>query len=157
MEQAIGSTASGPGRAATRDGRSSDPLETARRSLLPYTGALIVGALITQIAIAAIGGTVGVLAQVLTAVLALGAAAYILVFGARLGRVRFGRFVAHAILYVVVTGSFALGAMLQVSFGGSLDGSWAGVTVFMPAFWSLGLLCHGLGALLSRGFEAERA
>lgn len=37
-----------------------------------------------------------------------------------------------------------------------MDPGWFGAVVGMPAFWSLGLLGHALGAIMGRGFEAPR-
>lgn len=131
--------------------------ELALRSLLPYLVGLVLACLGMQLVIAATGDGITILAGVLTLMIGLGALAYVLVLGRGLGRLRFGLLTAHALLYVSVTGSFALHALLRSLFEGAVGPGWSGVLVAMPAVWSLGLLVHGAGAVLGRGFEAERA
>lgn len=130
--------------------------DAALHSLLPYLGGLALACLALQGVIAATGGRIALLAGGCTAVVALGAVAYLAVFGRGLGRLRFGLLLAHALLYVCVNGSFALHALLRGALGEGLDPSWAGATLAMPGIWAIGFLVHAAGALAGRGFEAGR-
>lgn len=137
----------------------------ARTLLLPYTLGLIIAMAIVQIVIAATGGEVTVLAGILTAVVALGIAAWLWRNLRVLRRVRFGVVIAHAIGFVTVTTSFNLHAIVRLMAANALDtsaadiihaalgGSWFGVTIVMSACWGLGLLIHLVGAVLGRGWE----
>lgn len=145
-----------PSSSPTVPHHSSPSIDSGLRSLLPYLIGLVVSCAAIQLVLAATGGGIGILSGVLTAVIAIGAVAYLAVFGRSLGQLRFGLLVAHALLYVSVNGSFAMHAYLRGVFGADLDPSWVGPALAMPAFWALGLLLHAFGALLGRGFEAER-
>lgn len=131
--------------------------QLALRSLLPYLGGLVLACLSLQILIAATGGGIGILAGIGTAVIALAALVYVLSFVRPLGQLRFGLVLAHALLYVCVTGSFAAHALISGTLGSGIDPSWGGVLVAMPGCWSIGLIIHAVGALMGRGFESARA
>lgn len=136
----------------------------ARTLLLPYTLGLIIAMAIVQIVIAATGGEVTILAEILTAVVALGIVIWLWRNLRTLRRVRFGVAIAHVIAFVTVTMSFNLHAVIQtvaLRFGdvppmpgqNIIFGSWFGATIVMSALWGLGLLIHLLGAVLGRGWE----
>ncbi|GAA1732227.1 hypothetical protein [Brachybacterium phenoliresistens] len=131
--------------------------DAALHSLLPYLGALVLACLALQVTIALTGGRIALLAALLTAVIAAGAAIYLGTRGRALGRLRFGLLIAHALLYVSVNGSFALHAFVRSALGEGLDPSWGGPMLAMPGIWALGFLTHAAGSLAGRGFEAGRA
>ncbi|MDN5877296.1 MAG: hypothetical protein L0H69_11570, partial [Brevibacterium sp.] len=85
----------------------------ARSLLLPYALTLIGAMLIIQFVIALTGGEVTILAGILTAIVAIGIAAWVVVNRRRLLHVRFGLVIAHVIAYVAVTTSFNLHAVIR--------------------------------------------
>lgn len=137
----------------------------ARTLLLPYAAAVTAAMAGVQIAIAMSGGQIGVLAAVLTGLVAIGIAGWVWRSSARLRQVRFGVAVAHAIAYVAVTTSFNLHAIVRtLTLGSGPDGfdaaarnllasPWFGATLVMSAAWGVGLLIHLTGAVLGRGWE----
>lgn len=137
----------------------------ARSLLLPYTLGLITAMLIIQAVIALTGGEVTVLAGALTAVVAIGIAAWLWRNYRRLTHVRFGVAIAHAIAFVTVTSSFNLHAVVRTTTlgagGGGFEAAaqnllatpWFGATLVMSAAWGLGLLLHLTGVVLGRGWE----
>ncbi|MDN6747651.1 MAG: hypothetical protein L0L93_11750, partial [Brevibacterium sp.] len=136
----------------------------ARSLLLPYALTLIGAMLIIQFVIALTGGEVTILAGILTAIVAIGIAAWVVVNRRRLLHVRFGLVIAHVIAYVAVTTSFNLHAVIRAMIAGGdaevqsvahtlLGSSWFGATLVMSAFWGLGLLLHLIGSVLGRGWE----
>lgn len=138
----------------------------AHRSLLPYTLTLVAASAILQVVIAATGNRISLLSMILLALIALGYATYLLTVGRRLSRVRYGLFAAHGISYAAINVGFLLHAYLLIALhspvisgdgGLAIDETWFGATFGMAGFWGLGLLLHGIGAVLSRGFEQERA
>ncbi|WP_018157412.1 hypothetical protein [Demetria terragena] len=140
---------------------------SAAQSLPAFAGAMVAANLLLQIVIAARGNQIGLLAGTLTAVIAVGYAAYLLHYGDALGKLRFGKFVVHAITYACVNVGFGLHFFILAVMdsdvvagaGGSgfvMDGGWFGAAVAMPALWGVGLVLHGVGAATSRGFEASR-
>lgn len=150
--------------------RQTSPIARARRSLVPYTVAIIVASGLLQVVIALRGNRIDLVSALLLAVIALGYAIYLLTAGKELGQVRYGRLVAHAVTYVVVNTGFLLHAYVLIAVGSpaingagapghgiALDPNWLGATLGMASFWGLGLLMHALGALASRGFESARA
>ncbi|MCQ1946749.1 MULTISPECIES: hypothetical protein [unclassified Arthrobacter] len=136
------------------------PTVNARSLLLPYTLSLVAAMLLVQALIALTGGTVTVLAGVLTGAVAAGIAVWMWRNARKLTRVRFGFAVAHAIAFVSVTTSFNAHAVLRAFTAGG-DGAaaellgtpWFGATLVMSAAWGLGLLVHLTGAALGRGWE----
>lgn len=151
----------GRGSSAQRTSASS-----AHRTLLPYAITLVLASIALQIVIVATGNRITVLSEVLLVIIALGYATYLLTIGRRLSRVRYGLLTAHAISYAAINVGFLLHAYLLIALrapaiagDGSLaiDPMWFGATFAMAGFWGMGLLIHGIGAVLSRGFEQARA
>lgn len=142
-------------------GRTRSP-EDARRALLPYLGVIVASSVVVQGTVTAQGNRITALTGLLVAVIALVYVAFLLVMGRALGRVRFGRFVAHSLTYLVVNLGFVLHAGLLLAAGPSIIGErgiepgWSGVLLTMPGVWGCGLLLHAFGALMQRGFEAPR-
>ena len=106
-------------------------------------------------------------AAAITAVIAIAYAIFLFWIGRDLGRVRFGKVAAHAVTFAAVNGGFLLHFFVLAAVdspaiagpGGAgfvMDPGWFGAAVAMPAFWSLGLAAHVMGATLGRGFEAAR-
>lgn len=136
----------------------------ARSLLLPYALTLISAMIVIQFVIALTGGEVTILAGVLTAIVAIGIAAWVVISRSKLLHVRFGLVIAHVIAYVAVTTSFNLHAVIRAMLAGGdaevqsvahtlLGSSWFGATLVMSAIWGLGLLIHLLGSVLGRGWE----
>lgn len=133
-----------------------------------YAAAVIIASLVLQLVLAATGSAIGPLAVILTAGVAIGYAAFLLRTGRHLGRVRFGKVAAHAVTFAAVTGGYLIHLFVLASLGSPaiegpahtdgfvMDPGWFGAAIAMPAFWSIGLACHVLGAALGRGFEARR-
>lgn len=126
------------------------------RGLARYTGALVVGALIVQgyTAFVADGRvTVG------TALLLVAVALYMAVFTVRNAtalRLRaYGTYFAHAVAYLIITGSFWVHAWILMLSGRDevLQQGWSGPLVSMSVLWGTGLLVHTIGAMLGKGYE----
>jgi len=133
-----------------------------RRLLLPYVLGLVVLSAITHVILALDGGEIGLLAGILTAVMALYYAAYLFRTRRSLRQIRFAPLVAHAVTYVVVVGGFQLHAaflafansdQLRGSNDFPLDPGWFGPTLAMAGFWGIGLLAHAISSISLRGFE----
>ncbi|WP_129661280.1 2TM domain-containing protein [Rothia uropygialis] len=97
--------------------------------------------------------------------IAVGYTTYLLTVGRKLNRIRYGSFVAHALTYGIFNVGYLLHAYFLVALnspailtGGEfpLDPHWLGATLGMASFWGIGLIAHGIGAVVSRGFEASR-
>lgn len=140
----------------------SAPLD-ARQLLLPYVLVLVGLCIMLQIAIAAKGSEIGLLASVLTGLIAVYYAAYLFVVRARLRRVRFAPLVAHAATYAVVCGSFQFhAAILGLANSDALrgdnhlpiDSGWFGPTFAMAGFWAIGLAMHVVASVAQRGYES---
>ncbi|MGW3548026.1 hypothetical protein ACWDHH_09660 [Janibacter hoylei] len=142
-------------------------LSAATGSLPRYAAAVIAASVLIQVVLAATGSAIGPLAVGLTAVVAVGYAAFLQRVGRDLGRVRFGKVAAHAVTFAAVNGGFLLHLFVlatidspavagPVTGGFVMDPGWFGAAIAMPAFWSIGLAAHVLGATLGRGFEAAR-
>ncbi|WP_010534118.1 2TM domain-containing protein [Brachybacterium squillarum] len=138
----------------------------AHRTLLPFALAITGSSIAIQAVVLATGSHITAWIALLTALVGVGYAVYLLTAGRRLARVRYGLFTAHAITYAAINTGFLLHANLLIASGSPavagegrlpIDGGWFGATFAMASFWGLGLLCHGIGAVLSRGFERERA
>lgn len=144
--------------------RRAVPADT-RTLLLPFALGLAAAMVAVQLVIAGTGGQITAVAGILTALVALGIAIWLLRTRRALARVRFGGAVAHAIAYVTVTTSFTLHAVLRtIALAGADDGfevasrlllatPWFGATLVMSALWGIGLLMHLIGAVLGRGWE----
>lgn len=142
------------------------PTTRAHASLLPYALSFLAANIAIQLVIVATGNRITLLSTVLLGAAALGYAIYLLTIGRTLGRVRYARLVAHAFSYAVVNVGFGLHAYILFAAGSPaiqgdgylpMDPRWFGATFGMASFWGIGLILHGLGALLDRGFEASRA
>lgn len=146
--------------------RATSPAVRAHASLLPYVLVLLGSTAVLHLIIVLAGNRITVLTTLPLVVIALGYAIYLVTAGRSLGQVRYGRLVAHALSYAVINVGYLLHAFLLISFGSpairgddylALDAGWFGATFGMATFWGIGLILHGLGALLDRGFEAPRA
>lgn len=136
------------------------------RLLLPFGLAMVIANVALQVVIIATDHEIGVLAALLTAVIAVGYAVYLIVCRTSLGRTRFGDLTAHVLTYASVNTGFGLHLVMLAALGHGavaadgpglmMDPGWFGAAVAMPALWGLGLLMHALGAVLGRGFEASR-
>jgi hypothetical protein len=142
------------------------PAARAQRTLLPYVLLLIGTSAALQVAIALTGNRIGILSGILTAVVALVYAVYLVGPGRSLGTVRYGRLVAHALTYVAVNAGFALHLYIllvigspaaQGTVGFPMNAGWVGAALAMPGIWGVGLLILGVGAILDRGYEARSA
>lgn len=142
-------------------------LAAAHTDLQRYALGVVGASAVMQLVLAAAGSQIGWLATGLTAVIAVGYAAFLVHERGALGRVRYGLLAAHAITFASVVGGFMLHFFVLAVLGDPavdtgtngdfvFDPGWFGVVVGMPTFWSLGLLLHTLGAILGRGFEASR-
>ena len=141
-------------------------LTRAHASLLPYLLWLLVSGAVLHTAITLTGNRIGWTAAIGTGIIGLAYAAYAIRMGHGLSRVRYGRLVAHALTYVAVVGGYllhayvllALGSPAIVGDGGrALDAGWMGAALAMGGLWAPGLLIHGFGAIMDRGFEGTRA
>lgn len=139
---------------------------TARTSLLPFLGVMVALNTVYQLAIALTGHQVGIGAALGLLVIALTMAVYQRTAGRALGSLRFGRLVAHTLVYVTVNLGFHLHAAwliatddagVEGASGIPVPADWVGPLVVMPTVWGIGLLLHALGSLLDRGFETPRA
>lgn len=120
---------------------------------------------IVQTVIAVNGGTITLLATLLTAAVGLGALVWVIVSYRKLARIRFGLVIAHAITFVTVTTAFNTHAIVRVfalsSETGSAEGlaqgffgtPWFGTTLIMSGLWGVGILLHLIGIVLGRGWE----
>lgn len=138
----------------------------AHTSLLPYVLALIGATAVLHLLITLSDNRITVLTTLPLVVIALGYAIYLVTLGRPLGQVRYGHLVAHALTYAVVNVGYLLHAFVLIASDSpavrgdghfALEAGWFGATFGMAAFWGIGLILHGLGALLDRGFEAPRA
>lgn len=137
----------------------------ARSLLFPYAIGLLGSMTVVQVVIAATGGSVGVLAEVLTAVVAVALVIWLWRMSGRLKRIRFGMVIAHALAFVIITTSYNLHALIRTFvLAGGPDGqdlvthmwigsAWFGATLGMTALWGVGLTLHLVGVVLGRGWE----
>ena len=135
----------------------------ASRLLLPFSLGLIGACLAVHLVILARGNKIDLVASLLVGAIAVFYAWYSYVGpGRQLRQVRFGALVAHAITYVVVTGSFQLHAAI-LAFNNSdalrgdenlpLDSGWLGPTFAMAGFWAIGFVMHAIASVAQRGYE----
>lgn len=128
----------------------------AHDALLPYTLGLLASSALLQLVIALTGSRITVLTTLPLALIAIGAAVHLGTRGRELGRVRYGRFVAHVLLYAIVVVGYLLHLLVLTLLDAPVGEGWSGLALAMPAIWGLGLVVHGVGAVLDRGFEAAR-
>lgn len=133
-----------------------------------FAAAVIAASAALQLILAATGSNIGPLAVALTVAIGVGYAAFLVRTGRDLGRVRFGKVAAHAVTFAAVNGGYLIHLFVLASLGSPavegpamadgfvMDPGWFGAAIAMPAFWSIGLAAHVLGAALGRGFEARR-
>lgn len=134
----------------------------ARSVLLPYFLGLIGLCTILQLVLLGIGSEIGLFALIATIGIAVYYASFLYLKRQSLSQVRFAQFVAHAITFGVVAGSFQLHAAI-VTLAGSgvilgtdefaMEPGWFGVTLAMAGFWAVGLTAHAVAAIAQRGFE----
>ncbi|MGO2557439.1 hypothetical protein [Brachybacterium sp.] len=137
----------------------------AHATLLPYALCLLGATAVVHLLIVLDGNRITVLTTLPLAVIAIGYAVYLLLVGRPLGRVRYGRLVAHALTYAMVNTGYLLHAYILIASASpaiqgdghlALDAGWFGATFGMAGFWGLGLIAHGIAALGERGFEGPR-
>lgn len=145
--------------------RQTSTAVNARSILLPYTLVLTTAMVIIQAVIALTGGEVTLLAQALTALVAIGIVVWFWRNYRSLTHVRFGVVVAHAVAFTAVTTSYNAHVVLRtVALGSGAGGfeaaaqnllatPWFAVTLVTSAAWGLGLLLHLTGSVLGRGWE----
>lgn len=144
-------------------------LATATQRLLPFAAGMVAANLVLQLGIALTGGRIGVLAGVLTGVIALVYAVFLVRWAGALSKVRFGLLAAHTITYAAVNVGYGVHFFIRAVAtsptirpegstepGFVMDPGWFGVVLGMPTIWGLGLLVHAIGAVAGRGFEAGR-
>lgn len=137
----------------------------AHASLLPFALTLLGANIVLHLLIVLAGNRITLLTTLPLLAIAVGFAVYLLTRGRSLGRVRYGRFVAHALGYAIINVGYLLHAYVLVATGSPaiagtgtpLDPAWLGATFAMAGIWGLGLILHGIGAVLDRGFETARA
>ena len=139
------------------------PTINARLLLLPYVLGLAAACALLQLFIVINGNRIGLGAQLLTGVVAIYYATYLILRRHELGKVRFARLVAHAATYAIVNGSFQLHAAILAIAGSDvlrgddylpIDEGWFGPTLAMAGFWAVGLTIHSIASIAQRGFEA---
>lgn len=145
--------------------RATSPAVRAHASLFPYALCVLAASAVVHLIIVLAGNRITVATTLPLVVVALGYAIYLVAFGRSLGRVRYGRLVAHALTYALVNTGYLLHAYVLIATAAPaiqgdgylpLDAGWFGATFGMAGFWGIGLIAHGLAALHERGFEAPR-
>lgn len=133
--------------------------------LLPYALGLVGAMTVIQVVIAITGGNVTLLAEILTAVVAIGIVVWLWLNRTALDQVRFGWVIAHALAYVTVCTSYNLHLLIRtLRLAGGPDGftmaatnffstPWFGTTLVMTSVWGVGLLLHLVGSVLGRGWD----
>lgn len=133
-----------------------------RTLVLPFALTMLVLVAAVHVVIAVEGNQVGLLENLLLAVVACYYAFYYITRRARLRRIRFGMLVTHATAYAIVNVSYLLHAfVLIVSTSPSIRGDsqflmdqgWFGVTFGMATGWGIGLIVHAFASIASRGWE----
>lgn len=137
----------------------------AHSTLFPYALALLIANAVVHLILALADNQITVLTTLPLLVVALGYAGYLLRFGRGLGRVRYGRLVAHALTYASVNTGYLLHLYVLIAADSpaiqgdghlAIDPTWFGASLGMAGFWGIGLISHALAALHERGFEAPR-
>lgn len=144
---------------------SSTASVNARSLFLPYALALITAMVAIQLVIALSGDQVKVLAEGLTAAVALAIVVWLWRNHRHINHVRFGWTIAHAIAFATVTTSYNLHLfihLLGVASGTNgfhaaahdvLATPWFGATLAMSALWGIGFVIHLVGSVLGRGWD----
>lgn len=140
-----------------------DRLAAATEVLVPYSAIMIAANALMQVAIVVMGNEITVATGVMTAVIALVYAGFLIRYGTRLAKVRFGLLATHVVTYTAVNTGFFVHFFVLAAIGHPavlgpagfvMDPGWFGVVIGMPGAWGLGLLIHAFGSILGRGFEA---
>lgn len=160
-DQPLDHAGSPAGPARRHDPGPRSAAERSPATLPAYFLVLLTANAVLHAVIALTGNTIGILAAVLLAVIALGCLAYVLTAGRGLRHVRYGVFVLHTLTFATVTVGFTMHALVLLALDsptiaeppGPLGGGWFGPTLPMTGIWGLGLLIHALGAVMSHGFE----
>lgn len=135
----------------------------ARRLLLPYLGGLVVMCVLLQIVIAATGNEIDLTAGLLTGLVAVYYAAFLVMRRQALKHIRFAPLVAHAVTFVVLNGSFQLHAAILAFVNSNelrgdehlpIDAGWFGPTLAMAGFWAIGFTIHAVASISQRGYES---
>lgn len=145
------------------DTRTSADVNT-RALLLPYLLVLIAATVAVQVVVVLVGGRLTPVVAVLTGATGIGAVAWGWVHRRELRQVRFGAVVAHVALFLTVTVSYTVHAVIRVVGLGSqgdveaateliLGSPWFGATLVTSAAWGTGLLIHVIGSVLGRGWD----
>lgn len=130
--------------------------------LMPLAVGMVGLCLGMQAVIAARGSEIDLLALALVGTVVLFYFGFLVWRRDELPKVRFGSLAAHAVAYVVVTGSFQLHAWSlamansDVLWGDGdlpIDGGWLGITFGMAGFWAIGFAAHAVASISQRGFE----
>lgn len=137
-----------------------------RRVILPYLATMVVLNIALQVGIVIAGNTIGLVAFVMTAAVALVYALYHWKRRTELSQIRYGRLVAHLSGFLTVNLGFHLHAAVLIVTNNAairgdanfpIDDQWFGVLFGMFIIWGLGLLIHLAASIGSRGFEDLRA
>lgn len=137
----------------------------ARRVILPYLGVMVGLNFALQVGVAIAGSQIGLVAFLLTAVVAVVYGLYHWTNRELLSQIRFGRLVAHLCGFITVNLGFHIHAAVLLiinadSMGGDasflVDDQWFGVLFGMFVFWGLGLLAHLTASIGARGYEDLR-
>jgi len=142
--------------------KSIDQAQEAKRSLLRYTGIMLVSCIVLQIIIALRDNRIDLVSQLLLVGIAVYYAWYNITAKDLLCRVRFGRLVAHFIGFLIVNLSYHAHAFILYASNNpairgtqdlGIDSAWFGVLFGMTTFWGIGLLIHTIASIANRGFE----
>ncbi|MGB7448417.1 MAG: hypothetical protein WA892_04740 [Ornithinimicrobium sp.] len=134
--------------------------------ILPYLATMVVLNIALQVGIVIAGNTIGLVAFVMTAAVALVYALYHWKRRTELSQIRYGRLVAHLSGFLTVNLGFHLHAAVLIVTNNAairgdanfpIDDQWFGVLFGMFIIWGLGLLIHLAASIGSRGFEDLRA
>lgn len=136
----------------------------AKAILWPYMVGLVGAVVMLHIWIAFRGGMIGVVEQLLLALIAIGMVVWLLRKRHEIVKLRFGPLLVNALSFVVISTSFQLHALIQTFRIGFNEGGleiakfllgtpWFGLTLCMSALWGLGVLIHFAGAIMARGWE----
>lgn len=137
----------------------------ARRVILPYLGVMVGLNIALQVGIAIAGSQIGLVAFLLTAVVAVVYGLYHWTNRELLSQIRFGRLVAHLCGFITVNLGFHIHAAALVLLNSPaargdasfpIDDQWFGVLFGMFVIWGLGLLAHLTASIGARGYEDLR-
>lgn len=147
--------------------KNIDYADKAKRSLLIYSGILALLMMFTNIAISLNGNhlyqdSAVTLPMALFTLVFLYYVYYHITSKNLLAKIRYGRFVAHVVSYLIINISFHLHAFILFAQNSpairgdqyfALSSDWFGVLFGMSTFWGIGLLIHMIASIANRGFE----